>query len=115
MPTEHRADVVIGGDGGGCRVAREPALVRAGPDDEITWQVQNTCARSVTVELARFHNESGEEDDPTIGWKHAKVPASGSVEIRARVKHNARTGRYTYDVMVNEQVAADPEIVIESL
>jgi hypothetical protein len=115
MPTEHHADVVIGAAGGACRVTREPARIAARPDDEIAWQVQNTCTRAVSVELARFRYESREEDDPTIGWKHAKVPANGSIEIRGRVKHNARKGLYTYDVMVNEQLAADPEILIDSL
>jgi hypothetical protein len=115
MPSEHRADVVVGGEAGACRVSREPARITAKPDDEIAWQVQNTCPRTVTVELTRFRYQNAEDDDPTIGWKHARVPANGSVEIRARVKHNARSGLYLYDVMVNEQLAADPEILIDSL
>ncbi len=78
------------------------------------WVWANTDNVLKHVRLANFLRNGIHEENPLERLPAADVPGRGVELIEVPVRSEATKGWYTYDIYVDDRLAKDPEIMIET-
>lgn len=110
--------IVLSQEGGSCVVSASPTRINgARRNFNIQWHVINECSRTVTPGVGNFKHVSANNEAklPLDLEVFQPVPPNGRGRIRGKVKDLPEQdwGLYKYDILIDGEVAEDPELEIE--
>ena len=112
---DHERRIVLSGSGDDCGVTTVPTRIDgANRGQSIHWRVVNNCDDAVTVTVDNFkHRDANDQIKTPLDILAApEVPGNQQRVLRARVRQGADLGTYKYDILMDGQVAVDPDLII---
>ena len=98
-------------------IMQMPDKIKAQPNNKIIWGIINATPKTVTVSLSEFARLGvmirAEEPLDFPKDRKVKIGAGSARVIHADVKPNANAGLFVYAILIDGQVAQDPELEIE--
>jgi hypothetical protein len=116
-PQTIRATIGVGGTPGHGKVTRAPEDLVARKRDTIVWDIEfDKGAEGVVVWTKNFIlHKTKSNNDPFEGDEKNRKNHPHPREIRDKIKNNADTGCYKYDIQLDDTLALDPEIMIKDI
>lgn len=126
QPVPHRRSIVLGpGNTAGCRVARcpEDVTMKRGRNDTLTWEISNespsgsTCDRQVEVRIGDWKLD-GEAVPPPVRARGGGAlrrmirPRQRPIPLQVVIDPQAKNGKYTYGIRIDDNPADDPMLEI---
>lgn len=115
------SNIAIGMDAAGnCVVTTSPPIIRSGKRNfRVIWHVQNDCtgSRTVTVDNFKHRQDNNRRKEPVTKQRANAISAGETDDVIYRIKQDlsdADLGTYKYDILIDGQVAEDPELEIDS-
>ncbi|HSR68798.1 MAG TPA: hypothetical protein VLU25_12745 [Acidobacteriota bacterium] len=110
--------IVLSEEGGSCVVSASPTRIDgARRNFNIQWHVINECSRAVTPGVGNFKHVDADNQAklPLDLEEFQPVAPNGRGRIRGKVKDLPEEdwGLYKYDILIDGEVAEDPELEIE--
>lgn len=113
VPKNLDVTIVLGGSAQKPQVDACPPDIVAAPGDRVHWKISDPNATGAEVWLKGFRLKgTSTKKDLFDGADDAR---KGKREIRDKVKRNAPVDHYDYEVWLNGNLAADPDILIKDI
>ena len=112
MPSKLDATIILGGTPSHPTVRVCPDPLEAEWGQQIRWTIQDPGHTGAEVWLTGFKPKgSSTKRDPLVGPEQSRRTTGGS-QIRDVVKRGAEKGLYDYEIWLNGQLAADPDLMV---
>lgn len=105
-------DVAFAQEGDACVMTSQPTRIHAKRNFVIVWHVTNRCEREIVVEVGNFTFNGAPVEAP-VNTKPATVATGKNQPLFGIIVGDAKTGSYTYEVLLQGGQAEDPELVID--
>ena len=115
MPPRLNATIILGGTPSNPTVTVCPDPLDAQWGQQVRWKIEDPANTGAEVWLTGFKPKgSSRQDDPLKGPDQSRN-TRGNREIKDVVRPGAAGGRYDYEIWLNGQMAADPDIFIREV